>query len=362
MKFAHFSHVWNKTGMSPHQRYEQEWREIQLCDELGFDYAFCVEHHFRPDESWMSAPSLFTAAAGAKTKNIRIGAMGYIVGLYNPLRLVEEIAIADQMLGGRLEIGLVPGINPAYFEPFGERWEDRKSPTLEFVDYLRTAYCGQQPFSYHGENYHTDGALIAVQPVQQPHPPLWMQSRDEETLEFCARNGIHSGYFLVFPRHLARPVYEKFVADWKKAGWDHKPNVAYSTLVYVDETDEKALEVAKARSARAYAGFLPPREGDETFEELLEKYVDAYRRRGDLKTVETRLKIFDADYLIDNDIVFIGSPETVARKLKEASTTGMFNTFMGEFNFSDLEEEDLMRSIRLFGEQVMPALRDHEPF
>ena len=36
--------------------------------------------------------------------------------------------------------------------------------------------------------------------------------------------------------------------------------------------------------------------------------------------------------------------------------------FMGEFNFADLPEPDLMRSIRLFGEKVIPALRDYEPF
>ena len=41
---------------------------------------------------------------------------------------------------------------------------------------------------------------------------------------------------------------------------------------------------------------------------------------------------------------------------------GFFNTFMGEFNFADLPEAELMRSIRLFGEKVMPALRDYEPF
>ena len=49
MKFAHFSHIWAKPGMTPHQRYEELWRELQLCDELGFDYGFCVEHHFRPE-------------------------------------------------------------------------------------------------------------------------------------------------------------------------------------------------------------------------------------------------------------------------------------------------------------------------
>ncbi|RYE70847.1 MAG: LLM class flavin-dependent oxidoreductase, partial [Oxalobacteraceae bacterium] len=71
MRFAHFSHVWTKPVMTPHQRYEQLWREIALCDELGFDYAFCVEHHFTPHESWMSSPSIFVAAAAARTRNIR---------------------------------------------------------------------------------------------------------------------------------------------------------------------------------------------------------------------------------------------------------------------------------------------------
>ena len=139
MEFAHFSHVWAKPGMNPHKRYEQLWRELRLCDELGFDYSFCVEHHFRPDESWMSSPSLYAVAAGMRTRRIRIGPMGYVVPLYHPLRLAEEIAIVDQMLGGRMELGLVPGINADYFKPFGLDYNLRKSPTLEFVDYLRAA-------------------------------------------------------------------------------------------------------------------------------------------------------------------------------------------------------------------------------
>src|ERR1700751_82763 len=99
MKFAHFSHIWAKPGMTPHQRYEELWRELELCDELGFDYSFCVEHHFRPDESWMSSPSVYAVGAAARTKKLRIGSMGYIVPLYHPLRLAEEIAIVDQMAG-----------------------------------------------------------------------------------------------------------------------------------------------------------------------------------------------------------------------------------------------------------------------
>jgi hypothetical protein len=52
----------------------------------------------------------------------------------------------------------------------------------------------------------------------------------------------------------------------------------------------------------------------------------------------------------------------VTEKIRAAAESGLFNVFMGEFNFSDLPEPELMRSIRLFGEKVIPALRGYEPF
>ena len=72
--------------------------------------------------------------------------------------------------------------------------------------------------------------------------------------------------------------------------------------------------------------------------------------------------LFDPDYLLKNELVYIGSPQTVAEKLRRTAETGLFNVFLGEFNFSDLPADDVMRSIRLFGEKVMPALRGYEPF
>lgn len=362
MEFAHFSHIWAKPALSPNQRYEELWRELQLCDALDFDYAFCVEHHFRPDESWISSPSLYAVGAGARTKKLRIGPMGYIVPLYHPLRLAEEIAIVDQMLGGRMEVGLVPGINPDYFRPFGLDYGQRKSPTLEFVDYMKAAYGEQQPFSFHGEEFHTDNTTLAVQPLQQPHPPLWMMSRDPQTLEFCAKNAINPGYFLIYPRADAAPRYRKFLADWKAAGWSKKPRIAYCTVVYVDETDEKALEIGLQRAARAYEGFLPPPKPGETFDQRVKEHAKKFIGRGEPGASEIMANVFDPDYLMKHELVFIGSPETVAEKIRRTAEAGLYNVFLGEFNFSDLPEHDLLRSIRLFGEKVIPALRGYEPF
>ena len=81
-----------------------------------------------------------------------------------------------------------------------------------------------------------------------------------------------------------------------------------------------------------------------------------------LGAAEIMRNLFDPDYLLANELVFIGSPDTVAAKLKAAAASGVFNTFMGEFNFHDVAEDNLMRSIRLFGTQVMPQLRGFEPF
>src|SRR5438128_2026362 len=98
--------------MTAADRYHQLWGELELCDELGFNYAFAVEHHFRPEESWMPCPASYCAAAGAHTKRLRIGPMGWVAPLYDPLRVAEEVAVLDNMLDGRLELGLVSGVLP----------------------------------------------------------------------------------------------------------------------------------------------------------------------------------------------------------------------------------------------------------
>ena len=50
------------------------------------------------------------------------------------------------------------------------------------------------------------------------------------------------------------------------------------------------------------------------------------------------------------------------QQIKAAASEGLFNTVLGEFNIGDIAEEDLMRSIRLFGNEVIPALRSFEPY
>ena len=111
-KFGHFSELLNKPGVTGYPRYEQMWRELELADELGFDYRFqCIHHSFK----LRPTPAIFCACGAARTRRIRLGPMGYIAPLYDPIRIVEEALLLDQMTNGRLELGLLLGVYPEYF-------------------------------------------------------------------------------------------------------------------------------------------------------------------------------------------------------------------------------------------------------
>ena len=84
--------------------------------------------------------------------------------------------------------------------------------------------------------------------------------------------------------------------------------------------------------------------------------------RGEWGSAEIARNMANVEYLIDHNLVFVGSPETVADRIKAAAEEGLFNTVFAEFNLGWLEEEDLMRSIKLFGEQVIPRIRDFQPY
>jgi len=101
------------------------------------------------------------------------------------------------------------------------------------------------------------------------------------------------------------------------------------------------------------------REVDGVFKPMLAENAE---RRGDHAAAEVARHLTDLDYLLDRNLVFVGSPETVARNMRRAAEEGMVNTMLCELNFGAMSDEDLKRSITLFGTRVIPALRSFEPF
>src|SRR6201997_46484 len=96
---------------SEYQLLQDSLTQIELADQLGYDYAWEVEHHFLEEYSHSSAPEVFLAAAAARTKTIRLGhGIRQVIPNYNhPARTAECLATLDIISNGRVDFGFGEG-------------------------------------------------------------------------------------------------------------------------------------------------------------------------------------------------------------------------------------------------------------
>src|SRR6185312_7108729 len=110
MQFGTFDHV-DRNDRPLAAQLDERIRYIALAEELGFYCYHVAEHHASPI-NMVPVPGLFLAAAARATKKIRLGPLVYLLPLYSPLRLIEEIAILDHLSHGRMEVGVGRGVSP----------------------------------------------------------------------------------------------------------------------------------------------------------------------------------------------------------------------------------------------------------
>ena len=100
---------WNEGD--EHRLFQEALEQVVLADQLGFDYAWEVEHHFLDEYSHSSAPEVFLACAAGRTERIRLGhGIRQVIPRYNhPARTAEGIATLDLVSNGELISGLARG-------------------------------------------------------------------------------------------------------------------------------------------------------------------------------------------------------------------------------------------------------------
>ncbi len=139
---------------------------LDMCawaDERDFSHIGVGEHHQSAD-GYLSAPLVFAAAVGGRTRRIRVRCSVLLAVLYDPVRLAEEIAVADLCLGGRLDVGLGVGYVEADFEAFATDFRTRGAALDDLIPFLRRAWTGE-PFEYRGTTVR-----VTPRPVQDPMP------------------------------------------------------------------------------------------------------------------------------------------------------------------------------------------------
>ena len=230
-----------------HKMMKNALDQIELADQLGFDYIFEVEHHFLEEYSHSSAPEVFLAAASQRTKNIRLGhGITLMPPRYNhPARVAERIATLDLVSDGRVECCTGESASEMEMGGFGVRREDKKQmweeATREVIKMMtQTPYKGTE-----GQYFGMPSRNVIPKPLQKPHPPLWVASSRRETTMVAARLGMGSlGFAFETPDEAKERADEYFRLVREECypiGEAINPALAAVTILSCFEDDEEAI-------------------------------------------------------------------------------------------------------------------------
>jgi alkanesulfonate monooxygenase SsuD/methylene tetrahydromethanopterin reductase-like flavin-dependent oxidoreductase (luciferase family) len=142
-----------------------------LAERLGYHGVLVAEHHFT-NYCAIPNPLMLAAAIGQRTSRIRIGTAVIVLPLHNPVRVAEDIAEADQLTGGRLEVGFGRGYAAYEFTPLGLDLEDSSAAMAEGLDVLERLWTGPDVSNQDGR-WAFPSITVTPHPVQRPRPPAW---------------------------------------------------------------------------------------------------------------------------------------------------------------------------------------------
>src|SRR6058998_2265956 len=189
MNFGTFLLMQSPSARSSGEMYSRAIDIAQSAESLGYRNVWLAEHHFST-YGYLSRPAQFATFIAAKTTRLRVGTAVIVVPLHHPLVIAEEIATLDLLAGGRVDVGLGRGYQPYEFERFGLELESGRARWEESIDIVLRALSGK-PFSYDGKLFKIPETMVFPQPLQQPHPPIWITAQSPESVEAAVRRGFN---------------------------------------------------------------------------------------------------------------------------------------------------------------------------
>lgn len=326
---------------TPGQIYRETVEHVRLAEQAGFEIAWFAEHHFS-NYCLCPSPLAMTLYMAGQTQRIRLGPAVIVAPLYEPIRLLEDIGMADQLSDGRLVLGFGTGYQEYEFKKFGVDLASGRARLLEMLDFL-DAHLGGEPLAFDGEHVHLPETYFSVRPVQR-RPEIYVAglAGDAETQKRAVRRGYVPFFTTGWNRlDVLQAMREKVASAYAEAGGNAQTMpFALQRYVFVTDDDAEARQAADgARYVRRVA--MAMRNKYATLDGAFLNEVPA--------PDEPSL-----DEIVDR--LLIGPPEVVAEKLTreiEALRPTHISCFMA---IPGIAQPRILRSIERFGAEVMPSL------
>lgn len=327
MRFGVFDHI-DANGQPVGEQYAARLRLVERYETLGF-YCYHLTEHHSTDLGMASSPSVFLAAVAQRTASIKLGTLVYLLPLHHPVRLLEEIGMLDQLSGGRFQLGVGRGGQPAEHSRFGLAEEDLGPMFDEALKVLEAGLKGTLS-AHRGAYYDLPEVPLRIRPVQQPHPPLWYGTGSIHRNQWAAEREVN--LLCLVPNARAREIFEDYRERLDRLN-KPEPFIGQARQLVVAETDAEAERIAERawrRFARSF-NWLVDHLGREPFP-LAPTFAGA----------------------VEQGLAFAGSPDSVRQFVEQARDEAGANYLALELAFGDIAEEEARRSAELFAREFMP--------
>jgi len=305
--------------------------EAVLADQLGIDFIGLGEHH-RADFA-ISSPEIVLAAIAAQTKHIRLGTAVTVLSSDDPIRVFQRFSTLDAVSNGRAEVILGRGSFTESFPLFGfdlRQYNELFEEKLDlFANLLR-----QEPLTWEGKLRPPLKDQLVYPPVEHGRLRAWIGvGGSPESVVRAAHYDLPLMLAIIGgeAKRFA-PYVELYHRALSQFGREARP-IGVHSPGYVAETDEQAREelwpdykIMRDRIGKERG--WPPMGRDEFVSEA------------------------------DRGSLYVGAPETVARKIAATVKALGLSRFQLKYSAGPLPHDRLMRSIELYGRNVVPLVRD----
>ena len=348
-----------REGRTQDEAFDEAFTVAQLADEAGIDGVWLAERHFAAPRtptdpggagipSVSSVPLMMAGIVAARTERVRVGTGVSVLPLAHPIRLAEEAATVDNISKGRLDFGIGRSSFPRSYQGYDVPYDESRERFAEALEVILKAWNNYR-FDHHGHYYNMDDVVVTPRPYQQPHPPIRIAANSIDTFGIVGQLGfpLVTGVRGQGLKQVANNL-ELYRAAAKESG--HDVDDAYVRMpIYVAESMEQVRADTEESTMRA-------------FRRTADTYIRTVEAEGENASAERRqraeqlLNTTYDDLLVDR--VAYGSPDQVAERLAEIrDQLGLTGVIMEPNLGGTVPAERVQNSIRLYAEEVAPALR-----